>query len=328
MATAPITVAIVSWNTCDLLARCLESFAPDADAGVADVWVVDNASDDGSPDMVRERFPWVNLIEAEGNIGFGPAVNRVAERTDSEWIAPANSDIAVRPGALGRLLEVGARGPAEPERSPRAWSCRVARPRTPSGPSRRSRSPSCTRSARWLRSRLTDRYGYPGRWDKERSRRVEWAVAAFILVRRMAWDEAGGFDERQWMYAEDVDLGWRLHQGGWATRYEPSAVVDHHHAAATSQQFGAELAPVWQRATYGCIARRRGSFYARVIAFINVLGALRRWPGVWRSRHRADPAAIRALHRRWIGVHLDALNPRERLELAALDVRGHDAAQP
>ena len=314
MATAPITVAIVSWNTRDLLASCLESFAPDADAGVADVWVIDNASDDGSPDMVRQRFPWVNLIEAEDNIGFGPAVNRIAERTDSEWIAPANSDIAVRPGALERLLEAGAQDPGAGAVAPRLL--------LPGGETQDSVGafPTITFTllhsigALGFRSRLTERYGYPGRWDKERSRRVEWAVAAFIAVRRRAWDEVGGFDERQWMYAEDVDLGWRLHQAGWATRYEPDAVVDHHHAAATSQQFGTELAPVWQRATYGSIARRRGSFYARVIAFINVFGAARRYPMVaWRSRKRADPGQIRALHRRWIKVHLNALDPRERL---------------
>jgi GT2 family glycosyltransferase len=313
-SSAPLTVAIVSWNTRDLLAPCLESFAPDADAGVADVWVIDNASDDGSAEMVRQHFPWVNLIEAEGNIGFGPAVNRIAERTDSEWIAPANSDIAVRPGALERLLEAGAQDPGAGAVAPRLV--------LPSGETQDSIGAFPTITFTFLhsigalgfRSRLTDRYGYPGRWDQERSRRVEWAVAAFIAVRRRAWDEVGGFDERQWMYAEDVDLGWRLDQAGWATRYEPDAVVDHHHAAATSQQFGAELAPVWQRATYGSIARRRGTPYARVVAFLNVLGALRRWPGVaWRSRKRADPAEIRALHHRWIRVHLNALDPRERL---------------
>ena len=315
MATAPITVAIVSWNTRDLLASCLESFAPDADAGVADVWVIDNASSDGSPDMVRQRFPWVNLIEAEGNIGFGPAVNRIAERTDSEWIAPANSDIAVRPGALERLLEAGAQDPGAGAVAPRLV--------LPGGETQDSIGAFPTITFTLLhsigllgfQSRLSDRYGYPGRWDKERSRRVEWAVAAFICVRRRAWAEAGGFDERQWMYAEDVDLGWRLHQAGWATRYEPAAVVDHHHAAATSQQFGAELAPVWQRATYGSIARRRGSLYARVIAFLNVFGAARRYPMVaWRSRERADPGEIRALHRRWMKVHLNALDPRENLD--------------
>jgi GT2 family glycosyltransferase len=311
---APLTVAIVSWNTRDLLARALNSFKPDADRGLVDVWVVDNASTDGSPDLVRDRFGWVNLIASEDNLGFGSAVNEVGRRTDSEWIAPANADIAAHPGAVERLLQAGAEDARAGAVAPRLV--------LPDGSTQDSVGalPTIPFSALHavgafgFKSGLTDRFTYPERWDTERRRHVDWAVAAFIVVRRTAWDQIGGFDDRQWMYAEDLDLGWRLKQAGWATLYVPSAVVDHEEGAATTQHFGAELAPVWQRATYGCIARRRGSPYARLIAFINVLGAARRYPMVaWRSRKRADPAELRALHRRWIKVHLNALDPRERL---------------
>jgi GT2 family glycosyltransferase len=124
-------------------------------------------------------------------------------------------------------------------------------------------------------------------------------------VRRAAWNEIGGFDDDQWMYAEDLDFGWRLDQAGWATLYEPAAVAEHEVAAATSQQFGAERAPVWQRATYGCIARRRGAAYARAVALVNLLHALSRWPArAWRFRRDAD---ARRGYRRWIGVHVEAL---------------------
>ena len=91
--------------------------------------------------------------------------------------------------------------------------------------------------------RIGDRYAVPGCWDKERRRRVPWAVAAFLLVRRRAWDEVGGFDDRQWMYAEDLDIGWRLARAGWATRYEPSAEVEHELGAATRKVWGHEVAP-------------------------------------------------------------------------------------
>lgn len=308
-------MAIVSWNTRDLLARCLESLKPDVDAGIAEVWVVDNASSDGSPEMVRERFGWVQLIASEENLGFGSAVNVVARQTDSDWIAPANSDIAVQPGAIERLLATGAEYPGAGAVAPRL--------RLPDGSTQDSVGSFPTIpftllhavGAFGFRSPITDRFLYPERWNTERARRVPWAVAAFLPVRRAAWEEVGGFDERQWMYAEDVDLGWRLHQAGWSTRYEPRAVVEHESAAATSQHFGPELAPVWQRATYGCIARRRGALYARVIALINMLGALRRWPRVaWRSRRREDPKAVRALHGRWVRVHLRALDPRTDLK--------------
>ena len=102
---------------------------------------------------------------------------------------------------------------------------------------------------------------------------------AFLIVRRRAWDEVGGFDERQWMYAEDLDLGWRLQQAGWTTRYEPRAHVDHESAASTTQLFGSDLDPHWQRSTYGFLARRRGR-YTGAIALINALGAYLRWAQV------------------------------------------------
>src|ERR1044071_9247977 len=100
MSTPQVTIAIVSWNTRDLLERCLNSLAADAERGLADVWVVDNASEDGSADLVAERFGWVKLIASKENLGFGRAINLVAEQTRSEWVATANADIALRPGAL------------------------------------------------------------------------------------------------------------------------------------------------------------------------------------------------------------------------------------
>src|SRR5947208_10442331 len=92
-----VTIAIVSWNTRDLLARCLDSLAPEVDRGRAEVWVVDNASTDGSADLVRERFDWAHLVASAENLGFGSAANLVARQTSSAWIATGNADIALRP---------------------------------------------------------------------------------------------------------------------------------------------------------------------------------------------------------------------------------------
>jgi len=312
---APVIVAIVSWNTRDLLARCLESFAPEAERGRADVWVVDNASTDGSPEMVRKRFPWVHLIASEENLGFGRAINKVARQTSSEWIATANADIALRPGSLDTLLEAGARDPGAGALAPRLV--------LPGGETQHSvfAFPTIAFSAILAvggfraSAALADRMALPGHWNKDLARRVPWAVAAFLVFRRTAWDQVGGFDERQWMYAEDLDLGWRLHEAGWATRYEPRAVVDHHHAAATTQMWGRELAPHWQRSTYGCIARRRGAGYARAVAFFNLIGAILRWARLAvRSQRRKDLAGLRQAHWRWVLTHLKALSPRAKLE--------------
>jgi N-acetylglucosaminyl-diphospho-decaprenol L-rhamnosyltransferase len=310
-----VTVAIVSWNTRDLLKRCLESLAPEVERGVAEVWVVDNASTDGSPDLVREHFDWVRLIASDENLGFGRAINLVARETASEWLATANADIALRPGALDALLAAGARDPRAGAVAPRLV--------LPTGETQHSvfAFPTVLFSfflavgAFRLSTTIGDRRAFPGYWNTERARRVPWAIAAFLLIRRAAWDDVGGFDERQWMYAEDLDLGWRLNQHGWATRYEPQAAVDHESAASTSQLFGPELAPHWQRATYGSIARRRGSGYARAVALFNLLGALWRWARVaLQSVSQRDLRGLRAAHGRWVGVHLKALDPRANLQ--------------
>jgi GT2 family glycosyltransferase len=308
-------VAIVSWNTRGLLERCLESLEPEVRSGRAEVWVVDNASTDGSPDLVREHFQWVHLVASEENLGFGTAINLVARRTSSEWIAAANADIALNPGALSTLIEAGVRDPRAGAIAPRLV--------LPAGETQHSvfAFPTITFSfflaigAFRLSKPLGDRRAFPGHWNTERARRVPWAIAAFLLFRRSAWEEVGGFDERQWMYAEDLDIGWRLAESGWASRYEPRAIVHHESAASTTQLFGPELAPHWQRATYGCIARRRGPSYARAVAALNLAGAILRWGRlVLRAASDPDLRGLRDAHGRWILVHLRALDPRARLD--------------
>ncbi|HVE69383.1 MAG TPA: glycosyltransferase, partial [Solirubrobacteraceae bacterium] len=103
-----VAVAVVSWNTRDLLARCLESLAAQEGAEL-ETWVVDNASTDGSAELVRDSHPEVELVASDENLGFGPAVNLVAQRTSTPWIAMANADVALRPGALRARLDAGER---------------------------------------------------------------------------------------------------------------------------------------------------------------------------------------------------------------------------
>jgi N-acetylglucosaminyl-diphospho-decaprenol L-rhamnosyltransferase len=311
-----VVIAIVSWNTRELLERCLESMAGEVERGRVEVWVVDNASDDGSADLVRERFPWAHLVASSENLGFGRAVNLVANRTSSPWIAPANADIALCPGAIDALLDAGARDPGAGAIGPRLvlpdGSTQHSAFAFPTVPYTALLATGAFRLLPWL----GDRYAVPSFWEKERARRVPWVVAALVLVRRRAWDEVGGFDERQWMYAEDLDLGWRLRQAGWATRYEPRAHVLHESAASTTKLFGPELAPVWQRSTYGFLARRRGLARTWAVASLMAVGAIARWARIV-PRSLRDPgeyAEVRRAHWRWVNVHLRGLRGRARLE--------------
>ena len=313
-AAPPVVIAVVSWNTRELLDRCLASMRPAADSGVAQVWVVDNGSTDGSIEMVRERHPWVQLVVSEENLGYGRAVNLVAERTSSPWFVLSNADIALRPGALEAMLEASESDPGAGIVAPRLI--------LPTGATQHSvwAFPTIASTAvqnlgpRIAGRRLAERLALAGEWDSERARRVPWAAGAFLLVRRDAWDDAGGFDPGQWMSAEDLDLGWRMQAAGWATRYEPRAVVDHEESAATGQVWGDGLAIHWQRCAYSWMLRRMGRGPTVVVGLLNFLGSGGRYL-LFRARARArgsQDESLRALGR-WTLVHAYALAPRRVL---------------
>jgi N-acetylglucosaminyl-diphospho-decaprenol L-rhamnosyltransferase len=312
-----VAVAIVSWNTRDLLRRCLESFATEVDSGRCEVWVVDNASTDGSAEMVRDEFPWVRLEASTENLGFGPAINLVANRTDSPWIGVANADIALQPGALDALLEAGAADPGAGAIAPRLI--------LPDGstqhsvyafPTIGSTLVVASGAGRAVKP-LGERYLLIGMFEPEHARRVPWAIAAFLLVRREAWDAIGGFDEHQWMYAEDLDIGWRLHRAGWQTRYEPSARVEHESSASTDQAFGdAGKVERWQRSTYAWMLRRMGAPRTRAVAAIQIAGQAARL--LWlEPATRIAPSRFRQKRdaaRWWIKLHRAGLESRASLE--------------
>jgi GT2 family glycosyltransferase len=271
--TPPVTIAVVSWNTRELLRNCLRSIEPEVRAGRAEAWVIDNASQDGSAEMVAESFAWAKLIASQENLGFGPAVNAVAARTSSPWIAIANADIELFDGSLATLLEVGTGDPRIGILAPRLV--------LPDGRTQHSAyafpklgfTLAFNLGVVGLSDRLAARMLLEGRWRGDRARYVGWALGAFLLVRRAAWDSVDGFDPEQWMYAEDLDLGWRVAAAGWRTRFEPSAPVRHHSAAATSQLWGDERDVRWQRSTYAWMLRRRGGVIMRCYGLINTAGA-------------------------------------------------------
>ncbi len=305
---SPVTVIVVSWNTRDLLLRCLDSLAADVSDRRATVWVVDNRSNDGSAAAARERAPWAEIVEPGENLGFGRAVNLVARRTESEWIACANADVALEPGALAALLAVG---------QGQQVGCVAPRLVLADGTTQHSVYPLPTLAftaafnlgLQRLVPSLGDRLCLEGYWNPDRGRAVPWAIGAFLLLRRRAFAEVGGFDERQWMYAEDLDLGWRLHDAGWTTRFEPRARVVHAAGASTEIAFADDRIERYTRATYAVLIRRRGTSLTRIAAAINVAGAAVRI--VWLAplavlgrRWRGPLAAAR----RWLGVHLEGLH--------------------
>lgn len=309
--SAPVLVAVVSWNTRELLARCLDSLRADAEAGLAAVTVVDNGSADGSPELVERDYDWASLVRAPRNLGYGAAVNLAAAGAGGDWIAATNADTALEPGALAALGRAGAADARAGAVAPRLL--------LPDGSTQHSVHPFPSVGLALAFNLglgagvpgLGDRFCLEGRWDPERPRAVDWAHGALLLVRRAAFDAVGGFDAGQWMYAEDLDLCWRLRGAGWTTRYEPSARVRHELSAAAEQAFGDERAERHMAAADDWMRRRRGRAASAAYAAINVAGSAARLATVrLLARRRPERWGERAaLEARYLRLHARALNP-------------------
>lgn len=230
-----LSILIVSWNTRDLLARCLEtvaaelaSFAPDA----VETVVVDNASRDASAALVRERFPWVHLIVNDANVGFARANNQAFAAAQGRYLLLLNPDTVLLPGALRTLVDFL-------ETHPTAGAV-GARLLNPDGSLQPSCSPAPTLSRELWRLFHLDAlrpYGVyaMSRWDTRQPRLVEVIQGACLLVRREALGDEELLDPRYFMYSEEVDLCYRIRRRGWQIYWAPMAQVIHYGGQSTRQ---------------------------------------------------------------------------------------------
>ena len=217
-----ISVVVVSYNVRAPLRRCLAALA-----GAYQVVVVDNASRDDSVAMVRRDFPGVQLIAQAHNGGFSQAVNRGAAVSDGDALLLLNPDAELAPGGLAAL---GAALQARPD----AWAL-GARQLDADGNLQLTwgRRPSLVGELwrRTLQRRLDRGQHGVGRWldwRMRRAQRVPWVAGSCLLVRRQAFARVGGFDERYFLYFEDIDFCLRLGRAGGAVYYDPSVSLLHH----------------------------------------------------------------------------------------------------
>jgi len=224
-----LSIIIVSWNTVGLLDACLESIMAHPAQRDFEVIVVDNASADGSAQMVRRRYPDVKLIENEKNVGFARANNQGIRQATGRYVLLLNPDTEVRPEALDTLLcflerheEVGAVG---------------ARILNPDETLQYSCYPAPTLLNEWLHLFHLDRERRAGMetWDVTEPRDVEVLLGACIMVRREAFNDVGFLDERFFMYSEEVDFCYRLRSSGWSLYWVPQAQVVHYGGQSTRQ---------------------------------------------------------------------------------------------
>ena len=233
-AAARVAVVVVNYESGPTLTVCVGGLRSE---GPAELVVVDNGSTDGSVDQLLHGFPDVDVVATGRNLGYGAAANRGVAATGSELVLVCNPDLIVTPGAVGALAEALDADPAVALVGPLI--------RTPEGdryPSAR-RFPSMVDAAghgllgmfapdnRFTRAYQQTELAVEGAAVHP----ADWVSGACFLVRRSAFEQVGGFDEAYFMYAEDVDLCWRLGRSGWGVAYVSTAEVTHLQGVSTDR---------------------------------------------------------------------------------------------
>ncbi|HEX5173849.1 MAG TPA: glycosyltransferase family 2 protein [Gaiellaceae bacterium] len=221
-----LDVVIVSYRCGPLLRRCLQSVREHAPARGVRVTVVDNASGDGTADVVRREFPEVKLIALDENVGFSAANNLVLRDSGAEYVLVLNPDTKLSAGTLETLLRL-----MDADSRIGIAGCRlVQEDGTFDHAARRSFPTPASALGHFLRLGRSDRAPAPlaaYRAPEVSEGPVDAVNGAFMLMRRAMLDEIGLFDEGYWMYMEDLDLCYRAAQAGWTTWYEPSVEAVH-----------------------------------------------------------------------------------------------------
>ena len=220
-----LSVTICSWNTQDDLRACLASL--ERIEGVETI-VCDNNSEDGSPMMVAEEFPWVRLLAQRTNLGFTGGQNLMIEARKAPHVLLLNSDTVDHPGANENLLryleansEIGILGPKllNPDGSLQL-SCR----RFPNPLAALFRNTPLGRL--FPNNRFTREY-LMADFEHDVPREVDWVSGAALLARGELIDRIGGLDPEFFMFCEDVDWCWRAWKAGYKVVYLPSSTITH-----------------------------------------------------------------------------------------------------
>lgn len=271
MKEAPtVSIIIVSWNTRDLLRRCLESVYTTLPPISFEVIVIDNASDDGSADAVEERFSGVRVIRNAENVGFSAGCNAGIRMASGQWAMLLNPDAKLLPGAVQAMIEFAAAHPEAAVIGPKLINS--------DGTMQKNgrRFPYLLREilgitrAYKLIWNWFDRTMEYGRSDFDRTAEVDEICGACMFVRKAAIDRVGLLDEQFFMYYEEVDWCRRIKQAGWKVYYLPDAHVMHHWAQA-AKQTGLDGSRIFYRSQYLYFRKHHGPAQALILRSLSNL---------------------------------------------------------
>jgi hypothetical protein len=217
-----ISAIIVNWNGKDILSKCLQSLLKQEYENL-EIWVSDNASEDGSQAMLKELYPSVHLLENGENLGFGSAVNRALGKAQGDYFLFLNNDLELAPDCVGQLVAL-----LESDKEIGAAIPKILYHRD-------AQESSLNDSAAINSFGVLVNYtgvAYPnlvGQQDEDDLPVTETACGGIFMFSREVYEQVGGFDEDLFLYHEDHDLSWRIRLGGWKLMVTPKSVCSHHY---------------------------------------------------------------------------------------------------
>ena len=236
MKAFDLSVTICSWNTVEDTRRCLASLEAARSEANFEVIVSENASHDGSADMIEREFSWVSLLRHQSNLGFTGGHNAALEAAEGRHQMLLNSDTIVHPGAIQALVQaadqltdagiIGAKL-LNPDGTLQ-YSCR----RFPNPVAALFRNTPLGRL--FPNNRFTREY-LMADWDHSKPSPVDWVSGAALVICERALPQLKGLDPAFFMYCEDVDICWRCHELGFQVMYTPEAVITHKIGGSSSQ---------------------------------------------------------------------------------------------
>ena len=260
VSEAALTVVTVTYSPGSHLERFLSSLTVATDRPLT-VVIADNGSTDGAPEEAVERFPGTRLLRTGANLGYGTAVNRAVATvsTAEEFVLIANPDVVWGPGSIDELMAATGRWPGAG-----AWGPLIRDPDGAVYPSARH-LPSLIRGGMhavvgfvWKGNPWSKAYRQERTEPSERP--VGWLSGSCLLVRRTAFESLGGFDERYFMYMEDVDLGDRFGRVGWLNVYVPDSEILHDKGHSTGREPARNLR-AHHDSTYLYLSDRHGRWW-------------------------------------------------------------------
>lgn len=231
-----ISIIIINWNTRRLLDDCLASIFREIKDVPFKVFVVDNASSDGSAEMVKEKYPDVRLIENKENRGFAAAVNLALREAQGEYILILNPDTVIKNGAINKALDILSKRPEVGILGPKTYNKDGTVQKTV------RRDPTlaavffiATKLQRIFPTvRALKNYYYQD-FDYSHETYVPQVQGSFMLVRRELFEKLGNFDEKFFLWFEEVDFCLRARNAEWKILYSPVPEIIHYGGESFAQ---------------------------------------------------------------------------------------------